>query len=465
MRFLPSDLLAKLNQNQQVSAVDAEPHLRAVVTQATANTLLSEIIHEDAMPAYGDIAIRQLAGETSPSLAYAVCIDEGIAMVYERLLPAQIDHRWTELFELGAATDAAIEFNGTWTIDTDGQCYFLQTEETPLVFLVIGGVLYVQQWNDASTRYQLATGVVHVSAVRAWKSSDEPLLDQGLMVVYTKTDGSVHYRALSELTLGELSWDLEQDVPQLATGNVSVQVFRTNDFRFGILCERGVGGFQYVLSKRTYAGQSVKPEAVYAQVGRNMFLRMTPVLQHSANDGAHFADAAVPGLAGYVGYYKGLPTFSISATSRPSNHEFLMTASHDLIERLSLLPYVRITIDSVVTTMPQIVSAVVSGDTILVTTDIDISPWQQVTLTCYGESSLRYREDDTSFLLIGTFSVTFPPEAGWDDRPHLDARVDLTTLRYFHVDHWVGGRADHETMTAAIGGVSLAMTMVGPVPV
>ena len=465
MRILPPDLVAKLRQNMQTVATDAEPHLRAVVTQATANTLLSEIIHEDAAPAYGDVAIRQVAGETSPSLAYAVCIDAGKATVYERLLPAQIDHKWTMLFELGRATDAAIEFNGTWTIDTDGQCYFLQTEETPMVFLVIGGILYAQQWNDATTRYQLATGVVHVSAVRAWKSSDEPLLDQGLIVAYTKTDGSVHYRALAELTLGELSWDLEQDVPQLATGNVSVQVFRTNDFRFGILCERGAGGFQYVLSKRTYAGQSVKPEAVYAQVGRNMFLRMRQVYKSDANDGAHFADAAVPGLAGYVGYYKAIPAFSIEATSRPSDHEFLMTANHELIERLALLPYVRIAIDSVVTTMPQIISAVVSGNSVLVTTDIDISPWQQVTLTCYGESSMRYREDDTSFMLIGTFSVTFPPEAGWDDRPSLTAQIDLTTLRFFHVDHWIGGYTDDETLTATVGGVSLTMTMVGPVPV
>jgi len=246
MRLLPSDLLTKLRENLQVPAAGAEPHLTAVVTQASANTLLTEIIHEAATPAYGDVAIRQLAGEPSPSLAYAICIDEGIATVYERLLPAQIDRKWTKLFELGSATDAAIEFNGIWTIDTDGQCYFLQTEETPLVFLVIGGVLYVQQWADESTRCQLATDVVHVSAVRAWKSSDEPLLDQGLMVAYTKTDGSVHYRALAELTLGELSWDLEQDVPQLSAGNVSVQAFRTNDFRFGILCERSAGGFDLI---------------------------------------------------------------------------------------------------------------------------------------------------------------------------------------------------------------------------
>lgn len=464
MRIIPADLLAKLNLNRQVSSADAEPRLRAVVTQATANTLLSEIIHEDATPAYGDVAIRQIAGETYPSLAYAICIDEGIATVYERLLPAYIDHRWTQLFELDAATDAAIEFNGTWTIDTDGQCYFLQTELTPLIFLVIGGVLYVQQWNDETTRYELATDVVHVSAVRAWKSSDEPLLDQGLMTVYTKTDGTIHYRALAELTLGELSWDLEQDVVPLGAGNVSVQVFRTNDFRFGILCERANGTFQYVLSKRTYAGQSVKPESTYAQI-RNVFLRMTRVYPSEANDGVHYADAAVPGQAGYVGYYKTLPAFSIVPTSRPTDSSFLATADHDLIERLPLLPYTRLSIDAVITEMPQIVDVAVSGDTILVTTDIDISPWQEVRITFYSEASLRYREDDTSFLRIDTFTLTFPPEAGWDDRSSLNANIDLTILNYFHVDHWVGGRADDETLTATVGGVALNMTMVGPVPV
>lgn len=280
---------------------------------------------------------------------------------------------------------------------------------------------------------------------------------------YIKTDGAVYYRAFKELTLGEFSWDLEQAVEKLGTRNVSINVFRTNDFRFGILCE-SEGSFHYGLSHRTYAGQSVKPESAYAQVRLGTF-RMFQVFPSSRNDGAHYVDAAVPGLAGYVGYYKTLPTFSIEATGRPSDHEFLMTASHDLIERLSLLPYVRISIDSVVTAMPQIVSTIVSGNAILIATDIDISPWQQVTLTVYGESSLRYREDDTSFLLVGTFSVVFLPEAAWDDHPSLHAKIDLTTLNYFHVDHWVGGRADHETLTASVGGVSLVMTMVGPVPV
>ena len=136
MRTIPYDLLQKINTNLQADSTDAKPVLRVVATQAASNTLLTEIIHADEAPAYGDVAIRQLAGERSPSLAYAICIDEGIATVYERLLPAQIDRKWTKLFELGSATDAAIEFNGIWTIDTDGQCYFLQTEETPLVLLI-----------------------------------------------------------------------------------------------------------------------------------------------------------------------------------------------------------------------------------------------------------------------------------------------------------------------------------------
>ena len=464
MRTIPYDLLQKINTNLQADSTDAKPVLRVVATQAASNTLLTEIIHADEAPAYGDVAIRQLAGERSPSLAYAICIDEGIATVYERLLPAQIDRKWTKLFELGSATDAAIEFNGIWTIDTDGQCYFLQTEETPLVFLVIGGVLYVQQWNDESTRCQLATDIVHVSAVRAWKSSDEPLLDQGLMAVYTKTDGSVHYRALAELTLGELTWDLEQDVPQLSTGNVSVQVFRTNDFRFGILCERSAGGFQYVLSKRTYAGQSVKPEAVYAQV-RDITLSVKEIIYTNDNDGAHYLDAAVPALAGYVGYYASLPGVSILPTRRVTDHSFLLTANRTLREQLPLKNYIGISIDAVITTMPVIVDAEVSGDTILVTTDIDISPWQEVRLTFYDAASLRYVQNETSYLLVDTFTVIFEPDAGWDDHPALNAAISLTTFDYFDVDYIDGGRTDHETLHAVTDNPTITVTMVGPVPV
>lgn len=67
MRYIPQALLNKLQECFQVKAYDAQPNLRIVATQATVNTLISEPIHEDIPSGFGDVAIRQLPNEITPS--------------------------------------------------------------------------------------------------------------------------------------------------------------------------------------------------------------------------------------------------------------------------------------------------------------------------------------------------------------------------------------------------------------
>ena len=101
MRYIPQALLNKLNEKLHVEAKDAQPNLRIVATQATVNTLISEPIHDDIPSAFGDVAIRQLPNENTPSRAYALCIDSGIAKIYERYFPADLDNPWQ--YEIGRA--------------------------------------------------------------------------------------------------------------------------------------------------------------------------------------------------------------------------------------------------------------------------------------------------------------------------------------------------------------------------
>ena len=121
MRTIPYELRQKLLKDIQTKSTDAEPQLRVVATQSTTNTLLSEIIHKDIPASYGDVAIRQLAGEKEPSLAYAVCLDNGTATVYERQFPSYLDKPWNFIWTLGGASEVAIEFNGTWQINATKQ--------------------------------------------------------------------------------------------------------------------------------------------------------------------------------------------------------------------------------------------------------------------------------------------------------------------------------------------------------
>ena len=84
MRSIPAALKEKLKNQFKVESTDSMAKLRVVATQTSVNSLLSEPIHEDIAPALGDVAVRQMSGDKDLSLAYALCLDDGIATMYMR---------------------------------------------------------------------------------------------------------------------------------------------------------------------------------------------------------------------------------------------------------------------------------------------------------------------------------------------------------------------------------------------
>jgi hypothetical protein len=264
MRSIPTALKEKLVNRFKVENADSLAKLRVVATQTSVNSLLSEPIHEDIAPAFGDVAVRQTAGESDLSLAYAICLDDGVAKVYKRKFPAGMEYLWEYQWTLGAATDVAIEFNGVWKMNAEKEWYYLQTEEYPYIFFVRNGNLYVQIWKDSDNASLLATGVSQISACKGWQSSVEPELDQGLIIGYRKS-GSVYYRALCCQENGSYVWEAEHEVTPLGTGNTTLSVIRTNDFRIGFLTQNN-GRMLLSLTHRNYAGMSVRPETVHINV-------------------------------------------------------------------------------------------------------------------------------------------------------------------------------------------------------
>ncbi len=265
MKYLSQELLYKLNEKWQVEATDAQPNLRLVATQATVNTLISEPIHEDIPSAFGDVAICQLPCEKTPSRAYAICIDDGTAKIYERTFPANLDIPWQYLWTLGEAKDVGIEFDGQWILEAQHRWYILETEETPYLFWIgSDDALYVQKWNDTITRLTLDTAVSQISICKGWKSSIMTGLDQGLIVGYLKS-GKVYYRAYCQQDTGEYIFEPSYEITELGDDNTFLSVFRTNDFRIGFLAENN-GEMKWVLSHRNYAGMSFRPETVNAQI-------------------------------------------------------------------------------------------------------------------------------------------------------------------------------------------------------
>lgn len=261
MRNIPTALKEKLANRFKVENTDSLAKLRVVATQTSVNSLLSEPIHEDIAPAFGDVAVRQTAGESDLSLAYAICLDDGVAKIYKRKFPAGLEYPWEYRWTLGTATDVAIEFNGVWKMNTEKEWYYLQTEEYPYVFYVRNGNLYVQVWRDSDNASLLATGVSQISACKGWQSSVEQDLDQGLIIGYLKS-GSVYYRALCCQENGSYVWEAEHEVSTLGMGNTTLSVIRTNDFRIGFLTQNS-GRMLLALTHRNYAGMSVRPETVH----------------------------------------------------------------------------------------------------------------------------------------------------------------------------------------------------------
>jgi len=266
MRSIPAALKEKLANRFKVENTDSMARLRVVATQTSVNSLLSEPIHEDISPAFGDVAVRQTVGETDLSLAYAICLDDGTAKVYKRKFPAGMEYPWEYQWTLGLAADVAIEFNGVWKMNAAKEWYYLQTEEYPYIFYVKNGVLYVQNWNDSATAIPLASGVTQISACKGWQSSVDPDLDQGLIIGYFK-GGTVYYRALCCQDNGSYVWEAEHEVTTLGTGNTTLSVIRTNDFRIGFLTQNN-GRMRLALTHRNYAGMSVRPETVHINASK-----------------------------------------------------------------------------------------------------------------------------------------------------------------------------------------------------
>jgi hypothetical protein len=265
MRYIPQSLLNKLQERFQGKSTDSQPSIRLIATQATVNTLISEPVVENIPQGACDVTLRQLKGEETPSNAYAIFINNGIAKLYQRRIPANIDNPWVHLWTLGAAKTVAIEFDGHWRLEPQKRWYVLETHDLPYIFWTDpADNLYAQKWQDESTRMLLAVNVLQISACRGWRSIFEGDHDQGLIIGYIKS-GNVLYRSLCQQETGEQLWENEWGVAELSSGNTSICVFRTNDYRVGFITENN-GQMKWILSQRNYVGMAARPESINVQI-------------------------------------------------------------------------------------------------------------------------------------------------------------------------------------------------------
>ena len=464
MRVIPAALRAKLLDRFKAEGLGNEPRLRLIAKQTTGHTLLTEPIHEDISPAFGDVAVRQLDGESEPSLAFAVCIDDGIAEVYSRKLLAGLDSTWMERWRYGPAEDVAIEFNGTWTMDVSKEWYYLKTDEFPYLFTVESGELYVQHWTDAGTRTHLASRVSSISVCRGWQSSDDPTIDQGLIVGYLR-DTKVYYRALCYQETGELIWETEREVTELENLNVSLCVFRTNDFRVGFITEVVDGiDMRMVLTDRSYAGQSVRQENVIGWVLPKCSIQATSVEYLEACSDSERALAAPTDGDFYVGNFMQEQTCSIVSYYRASEFAIVVTFDRPLLQRKDFHEYVTVIQSN--ETVSITAEAEISGNSIVILTAKAMDPKQAIKVQFYEYSRVCFLCDNSSPQPLAPFAIELDAlDYVKSDDGSVMAALTLTKLNNIPIEYNAAEYDEHGVLLVTLPTPTLSVTQVGPVPV
>lgn len=212
-----------------------------------------------------DITVRKTEAESQISYIYAICIDDGICIVKKCQYQDTPGAAWIGEATLGNAIDAAIEFNGLW--DLTYQPYIFNTDESPWVAILRpNNEVYVKRLDDTTTEQLLAVDAIAIAMIRGWDNTWDPGTDQGLVVGYVKSNGTVYYRAYCRQSDNSFMWEAEYQLSQFIGTAIDINLFKTNDFRIGFNVLANTGITYTYITKRNWPGMSVPPEYVTADV-------------------------------------------------------------------------------------------------------------------------------------------------------------------------------------------------------
>lgn len=284
MRSLPASLQSKLSQQMQTVHNDADPRMEVVVARARTEVVdytywTVETIRETS--GLGDVSVapRRFRPYGSPNRIYEIHVHNGEVKTAIREYPDRLKDGWKDQFSLGAGSSVGIAFDGRW--ERYRKLWRLVTEEKPWLFWVDGNnVLWRQHWDDVATKTQLDTGVTRVRAIRAWKNVNLPDKDQGIVVGYIKTDGTVWYRNYCQQADYSYVWENAKQLTQFTATAVSLNMFITNDYRMGFIIEASNGQVHWLITPRNWSGMALERENI--AVNAKATVDFIPVTYHHA---------------------------------------------------------------------------------------------------------------------------------------------------------------------------------------
>ena len=210
-----------------------------------------------------DLTVEQTEGNIDPTNLWLIGIDASECFVKSRSYYGSENESFTPRYSLGFAKAAALEFNGTWMLDTKSEAYkhTLITDEEPYAFWVdASDNLYCQRGEDVSTRFLVDTNVSSVSACRGFNSVIYPEQDQGLVVLYVK-EGIAMYRNYCYVSEGRYTWQgpFTIEIPDETV--ISAYVHRLNDYRLSFTITTNKNNYWY-MTDRTYVTQASPVEQI-----------------------------------------------------------------------------------------------------------------------------------------------------------------------------------------------------------
>jgi len=285
MRHTTTSLNEKLKSSQQTPANKADPKMSIQVSRARMTVMDSdywtvESIREKTN--LGDIGVapRRFTPYGQPNRIYEIHVDNGTIGTSIREYPDTFKDGWKDQFTLGAGSSVALAFDGNW--QRYRSAWRLVTEEKPWIFWVdSGGALWRQLWDDSSTLSQLDSSVTYVRAIRAWRNLYSSELDQGIVVAYIKTDGTVWYRNYCRQADGTITWEVARQIPSVSNA-VHLNLFLTNDYRVGFCIEKSNKEIQWIITQRNWAGMALIPENIQASLGLTE-IQLIPIAYSNQN--------------------------------------------------------------------------------------------------------------------------------------------------------------------------------------
>lgn len=289
MRQISPVLEERLTLHNQTIENNADPRVSVQITRARSAVMDStywtvETIRTKA--GIGDIAVapRRQRPYGRPDRIYEIHVDNGIVKTTLREYPDRLKDGWQPQFDVGPGSSVSIAFDGEWKL-WRGKWRFQSDEKPWIIWVDDTGKLWAQHWDDALTKQELATGVVKVRSIKGWKNVNIATSDQGIVAGYIKADGNVYYRNYCQQADDSVVFEIERQVTDFTGTAVNLNLFLTNDYRFGFAIQDNANNVHWLITDRNWAGMAIGREQI--EVKATAQVDFIPVTYHNTFEDEH----------------------------------------------------------------------------------------------------------------------------------------------------------------------------------